>query len=274
MNHLQNKVILPLVLIVIVALAIGVGFSYSKKEITTGNSNINTEDTGNAPTTKGFYLGEYEGKDSISYFDSGRYASGSVSLSSGVGLGSFDSSKLKNLVLVFDNKDESYAFPSPLGFAVDAKRDNLYISLVTYDPINYGVNEQNKIFKIDLKNRGIKELHSHVIGDKGYYSKGALFVKKIEADWLVLSLSSCYHCGGGDRATVLLNTQTGSEKYLGYVGDVTIKDGSVSYQKLIETTVPCEPYDDENDSTGCIPGLKTSKKVMLPSGPVIIESLI
>lgn len=273
-DHKRNLFALAVALVcVLVIAAVGGLFYFQTKSPSPDNLTENDVENGVIDfSTPGYYFAEYDGKDAVLYFDNGRYASGYVKTEN-LGSPTVDKAKIKNPILIFENKENKYNAPGA-DFLVDKERGKIY--LVFYygaDPFVYGKDTMVEIYSIDLKTAQKTILHRHTIGDNTYPEKGSIDLMRLEKDWLVLGTQGCFACDGGPNWTVaLMNGNTGQFKYLGLVGNIKVDGDKVSYQKLVPRTIPC-PYNPSPSEVGpCASGV-TTQQIYEPEGPVLYEDL-
>lgn len=217
----------------------------------------------------GYYLGEYENKDAILYLDNEKSGNGYVTTLQGLGIPNVSKTAFNDPIIILYNEDKKYIAPNVHGFIIDSERKNLYLSLITESHNT----EYNKIIKISLSTNEVIEMSSHVVGESIHNEKGIFYIQGIQDNWLILSLTSCFHCDtGGQGPTVLLNVSNGARKYLGYVSEIKVEGNNVFYQKLIDVTVPCEPKDYQGELSPCEGSIITTKILKKPNG--VTESLI
>ncbi|MFH0864437.1 MAG: hypothetical protein V1858_05130 [Candidatus Gottesmanbacteria bacterium] len=263
----------------------------SLKPSPTSVSVIPTQNTSNVPKENSLYLGTYEDKEVIFYTNShanqGGSGTGGVKVESGPYTGAmaavgtkslgysnpYDFRKLQNPRMIATD------FPNLIGLAVSAMRngnDAIYVSLM----LDLGVPEPNyvnKIYKIDLQNVTNKEVWSNKLTkESNKYTvdgfAGAADILQVEDKYLVLSLGLCFNCSPYSlkEGILIINTDTGKEKFLGMVGDVKISSGGFSYRKLSGFKEPCP-----TDTAYCLDADETGKfrTVYKPSGELITETL-
>jgi hypothetical protein len=135
-----------------------------------------------------------------------------------------------------------------IDFKIDPTGRLLYVSL-WYPGRGNARAFLNQVVAINLDDLSNRLLWTHEDRDPRYPGfAGGARIDEVVGHIAVLRLFNCYACEPSPpHAIVILNATTGSELYLGVVGDVQIdvQSNMVAFRELIERRVACEP------SPGC-----------------------
>jgi len=179
----------------------------------------------------------------------------------------FDYTSLENprKILVLDLSEDLLGIGN---FTFDSEKNTLYVVLGFVGPSSSYPNITQRVYQINLSSLERKQIWIHKIGDDKYPKKGPAVIDKVaDNKYLVLWLGTCYACEDFDpHGSVLLNIESGEEKYLGEVNnfEFNLPNNTVSYQKLTSFEEACEP------SPGCSNGKRT---VYRPSGEIFTATL-
>jgi len=177
----------------------------------------------------------------------------------------FDFRELEHPQLVFSAPHEVLT----LDFTFDDTQSSLYVLIIHPQSDVEGVGYMSRVYRINLDDLANRELWGCEAGTEqyeGYWGAGEIVV--VQDPFIVLKLIECYACDSlAPGALLLLNTETGSEKYLDLADDVQfdLVAGMVSYRNLSPFQEPCEP------SPGC--GADGYRTVYRPAGEIITEEL-
>lgn len=225
-----------------------------------------------SPISNSLYLGTYQGKEALfitnsklsEYYDNGvkkiSKEVGILEQSNGSGEQPFRYNELTNPIRIASF--ETTANIIGVGnFKLNSDNSRLYV-VVDSQPTGTQYVKQ-ELYQVDLANYSKKLVWSHNIGSNKYPKAGPALIDIIESDkYIVLSLGICYPCDEFEpHGSVILNLQTGAEKYLGEIGNLrfNLTDNTLSYKKLASFDEACEP------SPGCDDGKRIVYK---PSGEV------
>ena len=232
------------------------------------------------PLKNTLYSASYKGSDVIfltndklsEYYEDGiKKTSPMIGKASSAGGGSWEPVKYEEL----QNPKRLFTYSEgniyDLGnFAYDSKKAILYVSLLFLQAEKQYPNLDVKIFQINLDKQIGKSLWTHTIGDAKYDQKGPAGVDKVvENKFLAIWLGICNECEGFDpHGTVILNIQTGNEKYLGAIGNLqfNIQNNTVNYQKLNPFKEICEEPGPGCDNDG-------QRTIYKPSGEIMASQL-
>ncbi len=246
----------------------------------TEDQNVVVNDTVNGFSKSGYYVGEYEGADAVAYFDEKKPNEIYVNKKTDggfLGTPAIDAATFSNPVLALDDTNKKYGGLIPLGFIVDRANNYVYLSMY-YDttPGSYASGEANEIIGIDVNTGTQQVLHRHIIGDETYTQKGALYLREIVGEWLIATVTGCFHCDGGTSYTVVaINKNDGREKYIGMVGNIQAdiaNSNVVRYQMLARKEVACAPGEGGGEVGPCSVG-QTTKSIYVPEGATITTNL-
>ena len=126
--------------------------------------------------------------------------------------------------------------------------------------------EINKIIQIDTSKDTVKEIWSNYLAVESRYgsAEGSAYIKEVvENKYLVFDIFGCYGCEGGPTNTIVLNIDTGKEKFYEGVIDeirVDIEKNTISYKKTQRVKQNCDFY-------ACGTTLKTIDEIMEDSLP-------
>lgn len=225
------------------------------------------------PQVNTLYWGTYQGRNNLFITNSrlNKYYDGGVEKTSPmigmiVGRSPIDYKNLSEPKRVL-SIDEAEDIVSIQNF--NFQKNTLYVVLnSTTTPSNSYPDITQKAYKVNLTNLSNNEIWSHQIGSETYPKAGPATIDQVMADkYIIFSLGICYACEGFDpHGSVVLNIETGKEKYLGEVDNFQfdLNTNSISYQNLHAFEESCEP------GMGCDNGKKTVYK---PSGETATETL-
>lgn len=222
-----------------------VGKTYPK--VTVQDRNFNTaqalgpESDDEEFQINGVYYVQYQGKDAIyihfqnsnGLFPQLYYLEGEDIQS----ISNFDTqSELSRKVLVFRGK-QPYDDPSLADFSIDPKRENLYFGLVSHSATNLdSYPDTSNVFKYNFSS-----MTTDIVIQKKLFVEdfldfsGAFYVKEaVSPTHVVLYITPCYACGGGERQSFVLNTTTsGYLKLASEIGAIEYNqsDNSITYKK-------------------------------------------
>ena len=121
----------------------------------------------------------------------------------------------------------------------------------------------NKIIQINTSKDTVKEIWSNYLGAGSRYGsavEGSAYIKEVvENNYLVLDIFGCYGCEGGPTNTIVLNINTGKEKfYEGVIDEIRfdIEKNTISYKKTQRVKQDCD------SGVVCVPGLETTGEVI------------
>jgi hypothetical protein len=142
--------------------------------------------------------------------------------------------------------DDSHKFADISGFIYNEDKTKLFVMVDNNNAQNNGVTSE--LFAIDLTHHSDEKIWSHNTEDHTYAPEsgsGDLHDAILVGDYITVSISTCYNCEpSATSRTLIVNTKTGKELYLGLAGDLIIKPDtkSVTYRKLspVEETLLCD----------------------------------
>lgn len=232
------------------------------------------------PQENALYLADYQGEKVIFYTNKSlqRYYPvdetpppynpylGMMAVSKGGGYSAFNYKKLENPKKIYA---EANKIIIDLTFKLNTKGSFLYAGILTNTKSGINNDDIQHIYKINLTTLVNKEIWSHEVGSNNYpEAKGIASISQVSDDkYLVLSLGSCYGCEPSLAGYLMVNMETGQEKYLQDIGDIQVnsKNNSFTYKKLLPFQESCE-----STSPGCDNGLMI---VQRPSGSIITATL-
>lgn len=189
----------------------------------------------------GVYYVQYQGKDAIYiHFQNSNGLSPQLyyHVDDNIqGVSDFEATtELSERVLVFRGK-QPYDDPSLTDFSIDPKRENLYFGLVSHSTTNLdSYPDTSNVFKYNFTSKT-----SDIVIQKKLFIEdfldfsGAFYVKEaVSPTHVVLYITPCYACGGGERQSFVLNTTTsGYLKLASEIGAIEYNqsDNSITYKK-------------------------------------------
>lgn len=189
----------------------------------------------------GVYYAKYEGKDAIYiHFQNSNGLYPELYYREGEdiqGVSDFDAqTELSQKVLVFRGK-QPYDDPSLNDFSIDPEGDNLYFGLVSHSTTNLdSYPDTSNVFRYNFSSKTTDIVIQKELFDESFLDfSGAFYVNKaISPTHIVLYITPCYACGGGERQSFVLNTTTSEYlKLASEIGAVEYNqsDNTVNYKK-------------------------------------------
>ncbi len=175
---------------------------------------------------------------------------------------------LKNPKLLYSSTSVLYSIVNSLK---STDGSNIYLSVVFLNaPENNKMvdlrTEKNTILQIDTIKGTAKEIWSNSMMEGSRYKDlgGAVYIEEVVNNkFLIFDISNCYHCEGYETNTIVLNINTGKEKFYEGVIDeirVDIERNTISYKKTQRLEQDCDFY-------ACGPTLKTIDEIMVDTLP-------
>jgi len=175
---------------------------------------------------------------------------------------------LKNPKLLYSSTSVLYSIVNSLK---STDGSNIYLSVVFLNaPENNKMvdlrTEKNTILQIDTIKGTAKEIWSNSMMEGSRYKdlSGAVYIEEVVNNkFLIFDISNCYHCEGYETNTIVLNINTGKEKFYEGVIDeirVDIERNTISYKKTQRLEQDCDFY-------ACGPTLKTIDEIMVDTLP-------
>lgn len=249
-----------------------------------GNSEAQSDPDG-LPDDNTIYYGTMDGEEAIfitnanhqTYFEDGVERSdpsyGTVVTADGSGESSVPFQDFSQEYSIAVGVDRDITDVS--NFLMEPESNTLYVSLIL-EPVapakvsDYG---ENRIYEIDMEITQSRVVWSTSLDESNqqYPAKGVAQLRSAASNrYIAFYKSECYACGSivnPFNDMIILNTETGNEKYMEEIGTVELipEENIFSYQELAMVEVPCENG----------PGCPTSgfRSEMQPTGPPLSEQL-
>lgn len=280
----KKKLIFAVGILLIVVLIIG-GILYlgnaslHKQGKATGNQppskspfSRETKSSGAVPEKNILYLGTYQGSKTL-FIAEVKPGATSSNPSIGESVGetgtvnkSFDYGKLIDPIKILSEGTEPIY--SLNNFKFDDSKKNIFVSLNYLPEGSVYPNLLNKVVQINLDNRSVNELWSNNVGSNMYIGgAGVANINQTSNNkYITIVIGSCYACESTGTVTIIFNTETKKNEFLGSVGDLkfNLTRNIFTYQRLAPIEESC------TSGLGCENGKRT---VMKPAGDVYEEKL-
>ena len=202
----------------------------------------------------GVYYVKYNGKDAIYiHFQNSNGLFPELHYREGEdiqGVSDFDAqTELSQKVLVFRGK-QPYDDPSLTDFSIDPEGDNLYFGIVSHSTTNLdSYPDTSNVFKYNFASKTTdiviqKELF---VGSFLDFTGAFYVLEAISPTHLVLYITPCYACGGGERQSFVLNTTT--SEYLKLASEI----GAIEFKRS-ENTMTYKKNNIVGQQEDCIEG--------------------
>lgn len=242
--------------------------------ITTSNTNPDI-----VPKKNTLYIAEHEGKKAIfftnqeeqRYYDTNSVEQrseyrGTLKTTDSTLSTNIDYRKLSNPRPFFSSPRRIYSIAGP---SFNVGSNYFYTSVVITGTAPDTYSFLTRVYQIDMTTLAYKEVWSDDKNSNKFpgYS-GTAYLDQVSQDkYLALHIGKCEACDAADSPiVVILNIESGKEKYLGVVGEVQFNgaNNTVTYKRIGAFDEPCEP------SPRCENGKTTVYK---PSGQTLTDTL-